>query len=138
MVQLRAMTPADLFDVLELWQAVPEMCLNDSDTPEQLTKYLARNPELSPVATSADKVVGAALCGHDGRRGYLNHLAVAPDYRKSGLGQALVEYCVAHLSDLEIIGCNIFVSPENSAGLAFWHKQGFEAKTWTFLQRRTE
>ena len=138
MVQLRAMTPADLPYVLELWQTVPEMCLNDSDTPEQLTKYLARNLELSPVAVAADRVVGTALCGHDGRRGYLNHLAVAPEYRKSGLGQALVEYCITHLSDLEITGCNIFVSPENSAGLAFWHRQGFEAKPWTFLQRHVQ
>ena len=137
-VQVRAMTVADLPAVLKFWEDVPEVELNDADTPEKLTVYLERNPKLSPVALTADKIVGAALCGHDGLGGYLHHLAVAPEHRKYGVGRTLVEYCVAHLSEVGFAKCNIFVSPENSAGLAFWQRQGFEKKPWTFLQRRTQ
>jgi N-acetylglutamate synthase len=129
------MTPADLPEVLGLWQAVPEVELNDSDTPEQLTKYLVRNPELSPVALAEGKIVGAALCGHDGRRGYLNHLAVAAPYRKQGLGKRLVEHCLTHLSGAGISKCNLFVLPDNGAGRAFWRRMQFHEKPWSLWQR---
>lgn len=129
------MTVADLPRVLALWRNVPEVELNESDTPEQLTKYLARNPELSPVAVLEGEVVGAALCGHDGRRGYLNHLAVAAPYRNQGLGRALVEHCLTHLSRAGITKCNAFVSPDNSSGQVFWQRMRFQEKPWTFWQR---
>ena len=134
-ITLRALTPSDLPDVLVFWRAVPEVELNDSDTPEQLTKYLARNPELSPVALEGGKIVGAVLCGHDGRRGYLNHLAVAAPYRKQGLGKALVEYCLTHLSRAEVGKCNAFVLPDNPSGQAFWRQMQFQEKPWPLWQR---
>ena len=137
-VQVRAMTVADLPAVLRLWAGVPEVELNDADTPEKLTVYLERNPKLSPVALTADKIVGAAICGHDGRRGYLHHLAVAAPHRQRGVGQTLVNYCLTQLSKLELSKCNIFVSPENNTGLAFWRRLEFQEQSWTLLQRRTQ
>lgn len=140
MTALRAMTAADLPDVLALWQMVPEVELNESDTPEQLTKYLARNPELSPVVVQNGEVVGAVLyChdrgGHDGRRSYLNHLAVASPYRKQGLGTALVKHCLTHLSRVGISKCNAFVLPDNSSGRVFWQQMQFQEKPWPLWQR---
>ncbi len=135
-VTLRALTPSDLPDVLALWRAVPEVELNDSDTPEQLAKYLARNPELSPVALADGKIVGAVLCGHDGRRGYLNHLAVATPYRNQGLGRALVGYCLTHLLRVEVSRCNAFALPNNPSARAFWQRMQFQEKPWPLLQRR--
>lgn len=140
MTELRAMTAADLPSVLTLWQNVPEVELNESDTPEQLAKYLARNPELSPVALADGEIVGAApYChdrgGHDGRRGYLNHLAVAAPYRNQRLGRALVEHCLAHLSRVGISKCNAFVVPDNSPGRAFWRRMQFQEKPWPLWQR---
>jgi N-acetylglutamate synthase len=138
MTQIRILTASDLPDVLAFWQAVPEVELNDSDTPEQLAKYLTRNPDLSPVAFTGRDIVGAALCGHDGRRGYLNHLAVAAPYRNQSLGRGLVEHCLTHLSRVGITKCNIFVSPENSAGYAFWRRLQFQEKPWALLQRSSD
>ncbi len=132
---VRVMTLADLSEVLALWRAVPEVELNDSDTPEQLAKYLAHNPDLSPVAFTGRDIVGAALCGHDGRRGYLNHLAVVAPYRKQGLGSALVEHCLTHLSRVGISKCNAFVLPDNSSGRAFWPRMQFQEKPWPLWQR---
>lgn len=137
---VRGPNVSDLPRVLTFWRTVPEVELNDSDTPEQLAKYLARNLALSPVALVDGKIVGAApycqdRCGHDGRRGYLNHLAVAAPYRKRGLGKALVDYCLTHLSRVGITKCNIFVSPENSAGQTFWRRLHFQEKPWALLQR---
>jgi ribosomal protein S18 acetylase RimI-like enzyme len=139
MTALRAMTAADLPDVLALRQLVREVALNESNTPEQLTKYLARNPELSPVVVQNGGVVGAVLyChdrgGHDGRRGY-HHLAVAAPYRQQDLGTALVEHCLTHLSRVGISKCNAFVLPDNSSGRAFWQQMQFQEKPWPLWQR---
>ncbi len=136
MTRIRALTPFDLPDVMALWRTVSEVELNDSDTPEHLTRYLARNPELSPVALENGKIVGAVLCGHDGRRGYLNHLAVAALYRNQGLGKALVAYCLTHLASVNIGRCNAFVLPDNPSARAFWQRTPFQEKPWPLLQRR--
>ena len=132
---VRGLSVSDLPQVLTFWRAVPEVELNDSDTPEQLAKYLARNPELSPVALTDGKIVGAVLCGHDGRRGYPNHLVVAAPYRRQGLGRALVEHCLTHLSRVGISKCNAFVLPDNSSGRAFWQRMQFQEKPWPLPQR---
>lgn len=138
---LRALIPTDLPDVLALWRAMPEVELNDSDTPEHLTRYLVRNPEPSPVALADGKIVGAVpychnRCGHDGRRAYLNHLAVAAPYRKQGLGGALVAYCLTHLAQVGIGKCNAFILPNNPSARAFWERMAFQEKPWPLLQRR--
>jgi hypothetical protein len=79
---MRDFALADYDTVLALWRSCEGIGLSDSDTREAIATYLARNPGLSLVATDADGViVGAVLGGHDGRRGYLHHLAVAPAHR---------------------------------------------------------
>jgi ribosomal protein S18 acetylase RimI-like enzyme len=65
------------------------------------------------------------LCGHDGRRGYLQHLAVAPDARHKGIGRALVDRCLTTLADDGITRCHIFVYTDNETGLGFWESAGW-------------
>ncbi len=119
------MTPADFPEVLALWAATEGVGLNESDTPEQLAAYLARNPGFSLVARDAGRVVGAVLCGHEGRRGYLHHLAVAADHRGLGLGRQLVDTCLAGLKRAGITRCNIFVFADNDEGMTFWRHTGW-------------
>jgi ribosomal protein S18 acetylase RimI-like enzyme len=80
---------------------------------------------MSFVARAATNVVGAVLCGHDGRRGYLHHLAVAPEHRHQGLGKRLVEACLERLAAIGIIKCNIFLFANNETGEAFWTHKGW-------------
>lgn len=120
------MTPADFPDVLALWAATEGVGLNESDTPENLSAYLGRNPGFSLVARDAERrVVGAVLCGHEGRRGYLHHLAVSQDQRGLGLGRLLVDTCLAELKRAGITRCNIFVFADNDDGMAFWKHTGW-------------
>jgi putative acetyltransferase len=119
--------------------------LNESDTPELLKAYLVRNPELSRVARLADAsgkatgaLIGAVLCGHDGRRGYLHHLAVERAFRRQGIGRALVTDCLRALGRLEITRCNIFVYADNADGQAFWLANGWlHRRELCLLQRQT-
>ena len=85
------MTLADYEEVLRLWQNTEGVGLNESDTRPAIASYLKRNRGMSFVAREGKQIVGAVLCGHDGRRGTLYHLAIAPTHRRAGLGTKLVE-----------------------------------------------
>ena len=73
----------------------------------------------------AKKLVAAVLCGHDGRRGYLHHLAVHKDYRNAGIATALLEKAVGKLREKGIRKCHTFCFCDNEQGLSFWQKKGF-------------
>jgi N-acetylglutamate synthase len=123
--QLHAMCESDFAGVLRLWQQTEGIGLNESDTPAQLSSCLRRNPGMSFVARDGGKIVGAVLCGHDGRCGYLHHLAVAKSHRRRGLGRKLVEMCLARLAEIEIQKCKIFRYANNADGEGFWNRNGW-------------
>jgi putative acetyltransferase len=119
---LRPMTLDDYEAVYDVWKATAGIGLSASDERDAIAVFLARNPGQSVVATSADgSIVGVVLCGHDGRRGYLHHLAVLPQYRKQGIAKRLVEGCLSRLRQDQILKCNIFLFRSNESGLAFWN-----------------
>jgi N-acetylglutamate synthase len=138
-IELRGFVAADYPRARELWERTEGIGLNESDTQAAVERFLERNPGLSAVATAPDgAVVGAVLCGHDGRRGYLHHLAVAAGHRGQGLGRQLVEFCFARLAAAGIPRCNIFVYEENGQGMGFWLHHGWREATWKTLQKRVE
>jgi putative acetyltransferase len=116
-------------EVYRLWQNCEGIGLSRADSKEWIARYLERNPGLSFVALEDGKVAGAILCGHDGRRASLNHLAVHPDFRKRGIATALVEKCLTALAAAGIHKCHLFVYENNSAGIAFWNKLGWKKRT---------
>lgn len=120
------MTIEDHDKALQLWQDTEGISLTDTDAREPMKLFLDRNPGLSLVARDGDRLIGTILCSHDGRRGYLHHLAVDKRYRRQGLGTMLVQRCLAALAKEGIIKCNIFFVEENEAGMAFWARNGFE------------
>lgn len=125
----RPMTIADYDAVLALWKKTEGLGLNESDAREAIAAYLARNPGLSSVAIDATGLmVGAVLCGHDGRRGYLHHLAVHKEARGQGIGRALVDTSLACLRELGLPKCNLFLLANNTAGRDFWIHEGWTAR----------
>src|SRR5262245_8843319 len=95
--RLRPMSIADFHAAASLWAVAEGIGLNEPDTLEAIGAYLERNPGLSLVAEVDGAIVAAVLCGHDGRRGYLHHLAVATGCRGQGLGRRLVACCLESL-----------------------------------------
>ena len=130
MTTFRPMTIDDYDAVVALWKATEGMGLSKADTRERIQQYLDRNPGLSPLAfDEGGALVGAALCGHDGRRGYLHHVAVRADCRGQGLGRELVCRCLDGLRAEGIDRCHLFVIATNQGGRSFWMKTGwFERK----------
>ena len=122
---IRSFQAMDYSKVIKLWKNSDGIGLNEADEWEALEKYLERNPEMSLVAEVGQNVVGAVLCGHDGRRGYLHHLAVVAEWQGKGIGSALVDTCIRRLKNEGIQKCHVFVFPDNLAGVKFWHGRGF-------------
>jgi len=109
-----------------LWNDVEGVEICEGDSREEIRAYLERNPGLSRVAEENETIAGAVLCGHDGRRGFLYHLAVAPAFRGRGVGQLLLEDCVQGLSAAGIKRAIILVADDNSLGREFWLRNGWE------------
>lgn len=125
--QLAPLQLADYDDVVALWQQCAGM--GRLETRDELARYLERNPDLSHVVRWRGQVVAAVLAGHDGRRGYLYHLGVAPDHRRRGLAQRLVARCLERLAALGLPRCTLQVYRDNSAGLAFWRQTGWTERS---------
>ncbi|KTB59107.1 MULTISPECIES: GNAT family N-acetyltransferase [Pseudomonas] len=129
MVNLRVMQAGDYDAVLELMQDTPGISLREADSREATERYLARNPKMSFVAEAQGRVIACVMCGHDGRRGYLQHLLVLPDYRRQGIAQALVERCLTALEQLGIHKCHLDVFKTNTHAAAYWQGQGWTLRT---------
>ena len=127
-IDLRPMTAGDYDHILALWQRSEGVGLGSSDTRADIEAYLIRNPGLSLVAESGGCIVGAVLCGHDGRRGLLYHLAVDRAYRGRGLGRRMAETALALLREQGIHKAYIMVFHQNKEGRAFWQKTGWETR----------
>lgn len=126
---LRPMKAGDLPAVITLWRQTPGVGLSPDEAEPMLQRYLERNPDLSKVALGANgTIVGAILAGHDGRRGFLYHLAVAPSHRGLGLGRALAEAGVAGLRTCGVARVSIMVFATNAEGRAFWEHLGWKGR----------
>lgn len=123
--RLEPMAIEDYKGVVALWKKTEGVGLNESDSRSNIRGYLKRNPGMSYVVRDHERIVGAVLCGHDGRRGYLHHLAVARTHRGRGLGKALVDACLKSLSKAGVLKCTIFVFRDNGDGETFWKNQGW-------------
>jgi N-acetylglutamate synthase len=127
-IRIRDMTPEDCEPAIDLWRRCTGVALSSADRPAAIGRYLDRNPGLSLVAEDSGRVVGTLLCGHDGRRGYLHHLAVDPEHRGRGIGRRLVDRATDALRAEGIAKCHIFVMRDNPAGLSFWTHLGWSPR----------
>ena len=126
MMIIREMRLADYEAMYALWLGCEGIGLSASDSQEQIGLYLARNPGMSFVAEVNGRLAGTILGGHDGRRGFIHHTAVHPDFRHQGIGQQLVATCLAALQAAGVLKCHIFVHRTNEAAQAFWRAVGWD------------
>lgn len=127
--RIRKLRLADYTQVMALWRSCEGIGLTKADSREGIRDFLRRNPGLSFVAVQDRRIVGSALCGHDGRRGFIYHLAVAPQVRRQGVGRALVEQSLTGLLAIGIEKCHIVVYSRNQPGRRFWRSIGWGERT---------
>ncbi len=132
-MQIRPMTIQDYDEVFAMWQITTKRALSKADERDQIERYLLRNAGMSQVAVVDGKIVGTVLAGHDGRRGFIHHMAVLPDYRRRHIGHRLAEKAIEMISRDGIDKTHIFCYQNNETGQNFWKDFGFEKRDDVFV-----
>ena len=128
-VTIRVMTIDDYDQIYDLWIHTPGMGLtNLDDSRDGIARYLKRNPTTCFAALQGGKIVGVILSGHDGRRGYIHHTAVAVQARRKGIAAGLVSHAMDALKREGIHKVALVAFERNREGNAFWESQGFSAR----------
>lgn len=133
-IQFWEMSIEDYQPVRDLWRRTDGIGLHEEtrDSRSAIAAYLERNRGMSYIALAGGKIIGAVLCGHDGRNGYLNHLAVDRAWQGRGIGTRLVEKVIERLADEGITQCYIDVLPDNPGAIEFWQDRGWQPKNQNF------
>ncbi len=128
-MNIRNMTIADYESVYALWMSCTGMGLNNlDDSKEGIERFLGRNPTTCFVAEENGKIIGVIMVGSDGRRGYIYHTAVHPNFRGQGTARSLVESALGELKKLGINKTALVVFSRNETGNKFWEKLGFTVR----------
>ncbi|MCM1570118.1 MAG: GNAT family N-acetyltransferase [Roseburia sp.] len=124
---VRVMTDDDYQGLHDLWMTIHGFGIRSlDDSRDGVERFLRRNPTTSVVAVAEDGlIVGGILCGHDGRRGCLYHVCVREDYRRLGIGKAMVVYCMNALKAEGINKVSLIAFTKNDMGNAFWKRIGW-------------
>lgn len=129
-IKIRVMVPEDYDQVYKLWMTIKGFGIRSiDDSREGVERFIKRNPTTSVVAVANDEVVGAILCGHDGRRGCFYHVCVKENFRKHGIGKKMAAVCMNALKEEGINKVSLIAFKSNIGGNKFWRKVG-----WTFRE----
>lgn len=132
-MEIRSMTIEDYDEIYSMWQITSKRALCKADSRESIEKYLNRNEGMSLVAVTDGKIVGTVLAGHDGRRGFIHHMAVLPEYRRKHIGNKLATEAVKRISADGIDKTHIFCYRDNFTGQDFWTSLGFKKRGDLFV-----
>ncbi len=124
---IRRFNAKDYEEVHALWTNSPGVGLRyPDDSKEGIEKFIMRNPNTSFIALEDGKIVGTALCGQDGRRGYLYHVCVEEGNRRRSIGRQLIEEVIKALKAEGIVKIGLVCYSENEKGKQFWRSLGWE------------
>lgn len=137
-MNFRLMQISDYDSIYNLWINTPGMGLNSvDDSKEGIEKFLKRNPATCFVAEEDSKIVGVIMAGNDGRRGYIYHTAVLPEFRGKHIAKILVENAMSALEKEGITKVALVVFEKNQNGNGFWEKIGFTVRNDLIYRNRT-
>lgn len=134
---IELMTIKDYSELYRIWTTTPGMGLRSLDDSEAgIDRFLKRNPTTNFVCRIENEIVGAILCGHDGRRGYIYHAVVKESHRNRGIGKELVTHVLEALDREGIKKAALVVYADNVLGNRFWETLGFtDRKDLTYRNR---
>ena len=123
---IRRMTIEDYDGVYALWMRIKGFSMKSlDDSREGVARFLKRNPTTSVVVLEDERIIGAILCGHDGRRGCLYPVCVDPEFRRQGIGTQMVVFTMNALKEEEVSKVSLIAFVSNDGGNAFWQRNGW-------------
>lgn len=127
---IRTFTMKDYDQVYALWIRTPGIGLRSiDDSKEGIEKFLQRNPNTNFIAEEGGSIVGVALSGHDGRRGFLYHTCVAEGHRRRSVGRELVDQVVKTMRAENITKLALLCLKDNEKGNGFWSRLGWSRRS---------
>lgn len=132
--RVRTYAPADYPRVLRLWKR-SGLRVGPSDRRAELEGSRRRDPDLFLVAEQDGELVGAVLGRYDGRRGWVNHLAVRGADRKGGIGRRLMAELERRLAEKGCPKINLHVEPENETVCGFYERLGYRRRELLFMDK---
>ena len=134
---IRAFAPGDDGAVVSLWEAAG-LTRPWNDPHRDIARKLRVQPEGFLVAVAGTEIVGSVMAGYDGHRGWVNYLAVAPAFRRAGLGRALMAEAERVLRGLGCPKVNLQIRATNEAAVGFYEALGYTADDVVSLGHRLE
>lgn len=135
---IRPATGADEAAVTDLWRICGLVVShNDPATDFRVARAKENSDVLVGVAPEG-KIIGSAMVGHDGHRGWLYYVAVSPDHRARGIGRSIVEAGETWLSERGVSKAQLLVRETNTEVVAFYERIGFETIPRVVMQKRLE
>lgn len=123
----------DYDEIFSMWQITSKRALSEADSRDNIERYLLRNAGMSQVAVENGRIIGTVLAGHDGRRGFIHHMAVLPEYRRKHIGNALATEAIKKIAEDGIDKTHIFCYQDNLTGQGFWTSLGFKKRGDLFV-----
>ncbi len=123
-IVVRTFHPADEAQVVAVWYRC-DLVVPWNDPEQDIRHKVAFQPDLFLVGETRSRIVGTVMAGYEGHRGWINYLAVAPDYRRRGIGRRLMQAAEHELSALGCPKINLQVRSSNAGVIAFYQRLGF-------------
>ena len=136
-VKYRPMVIDDYEGAASLWRSDVGVQLRDSDSKTYVDGFLKRNLKTSFIAYIDERIIGVAMAGYDGRRGYLYHLAVDKDFRHRGVGKTLVGLVTDALEKVGMHKTLALVLQNNESAKEFWKALGWKTLEDLLVFERT-
>ena len=114
-------------EVVELWRK-SGISVGSTDTKEELERVVRRTPQLFLVGKIDEKIISVVIGGFDGRRGYVHHLAVDPDYQKKGYGKMIMGELMNKFLKLKVHKVHLFLEKYNKEVVEFYRNLGWEIR----------
>lgn len=124
---IRKMKDSDYDKVHNLWLKISGFGIRSiDDSKEGVIRFIKRNPNTSIVCEYKDEIIGTILCGHDGRSACFYHVCVKEEYRRKGVGSAMVKEALIALTDEHINKVTLIAFTTNEIGNKFWKNTGWK------------
>ena len=124
-IEIRPYHAADKDAVIALWGRCK--LLAPANHPEQdIERKLTVNPELFLVAVADERIIGTCMAGYEGHRGWINYLAVTPEYQQQGIARRLMQVAEDKLRALGCPKINLQIRETNTHVIEFYQRLGFD------------
>lgn len=133
-MKFREFTLNDFDSVTDIWKRAG-LILSRSDTYEGMKEKLKRDPELFFVLEDSTRIIGVVMGSYDGRRGWINHLAIEPEYQGRNIGQKIMAEFELRFKQVGCEKINLLIELDNKKVQGFYEKQGFKTDQLIFMEK---